>query len=105
MTVNLVAAGRQTTEVATVIAMAGVIFDSQPTRTLKPDVAVLLERTREELPAIQQLWPRFEHLVGLRGRRMYAMVDIRALGDFQSSHAVASRQPEAGYVPWRHYIQ
>ena len=78
MTVNLVAAGRQTTEMATVIVMAGVIFDSQPTRTRKPDVAVMLERTRDELPAIQQLWPRFEHLVGLRGRRMYAMVDIRA---------------------------
>ena len=78
MTVNLVAAGRQTTEMATVIVMAGLIFDSQPTRTLKPDMAVLLERTRDELPAIQQLWPRFEHLVGLRGRRMYAMVDIRA---------------------------
>jgi hypothetical protein len=30
------------------------------------------------LPAIQQLWPRFEGLVGLRGRRMYAMVDTRA---------------------------
>src|ERR1017187_8494934 len=78
MTVNLVAAGRQTTEVATVIVMAGVIFDSQPTRTQKPDMAVMLERTRDELSAIQQLWPRFEHLVGLRGRRMYAMVDIRA---------------------------
>jgi hypothetical protein len=78
MRVNLVAAGRETAEMATVIVMAGVIFDSQPTRTLKADVAVMLERTRDELPAIQQLWPRFERLVGLRGRRMYAMVDIRA---------------------------
>lgn len=54
------------------------MFDSQPTRTLKPGVTVMLERTRDELPAIQQLWPRFEGLVGLRGRRMYAMVDTRA---------------------------
>jgi hypothetical protein len=54
------------------------MFDSQPTRTLKADVTVMLERTRDELPAIQQLWPRFERLAGLRGRRMYAMVDTRA---------------------------
>jgi hypothetical protein len=78
MTVNLVAAGREAAEIATVIVVAGVIFDSQPTRTLKADVTVMLERTRDELPAIQQLWPRFERLVGLRRRRMYAMVDIRA---------------------------
>jgi hypothetical protein len=58
--------------------MAGVIFDSRPARTLKADVTVMLERTRDELPAIRQLWPRFEDLVGLRGRRMYAMVDVRA---------------------------
>jgi hypothetical protein len=63
---------------ATVISVAGVMFDSEPTRTLKAGVTVMLERTRDELPAIQQLWPRFENLVGLRGRRMYAMVDTRA---------------------------
>jgi hypothetical protein len=58
--------------------MAGVIFDSKPARTLKVGVTVMLERTRDELSAIQQLWPRFENLVGLRRRRMYAMVDVRA---------------------------
>jgi len=63
---------------ASVTVMAGIIFDSQPARTLKADVTVMLKRTRDELPAIQQLWPRFERLVGLRGRRMYAMVDVRA---------------------------
>jgi hypothetical protein len=63
---------------ATVISVAGVMFDSEPTRTLKAGVTVMLERTRDELPAIQQLWPRFENLVGPRGRRMYAMVDTRA---------------------------
>jgi hypothetical protein len=61
----------------TVTSVAGVMFDSEPTRTLKAGVTVMLERTRDELPAIQQLWPRFESLVGPRGRRMYAMVDIR----------------------------
>jgi hypothetical protein len=63
---------------ATVISVAGDLFDSPPARTLKAGVTVMLERTRDELPAIQQLWPRFENLVGLRGRRMYAMVDTRA---------------------------
>lgn len=50
------------------------MLDSRPTRVLKADVAVMLECVRDELPAIQDLWPRFERLVGLRGRRMYAMV-------------------------------
>lgn len=50
------------------------MFDSPPARVLKADVAMMLERVRDELPAIQDLWPRFERLVGLRGRRMYAMV-------------------------------
>jgi hypothetical protein len=35
MTVNLVAAGREAAEMATVIVMARVIFDSQPARTVK----------------------------------------------------------------------
>jgi hypothetical protein len=50
------------------------MFDSRPARALKADAPVMLERVRDELPAIQDLWPRFERLVGLRGRRMYAMV-------------------------------
>ena len=50
------------------------MFDSQPARALKADLAVMLERTRDELPAIQELWPRFERRVGLPGRRMYAMI-------------------------------
>ena len=60
------------------MGMTDAVFDSQPTRTLKTGMSVMLERTRDELPAIQALWPRFERLVGLRGRRMYAMVDTRA---------------------------
>jgi hypothetical protein len=35
--------------------VAGVTFDLRPTRTLKADVTVMLERTRDELPAIQQI--------------------------------------------------
>jgi hypothetical protein len=78
MPANLVAAHREMAEMATVILVAGVISDSRPARTLKAGMTVMLERTRDEPPAIQQLWPRFERLVGLRGRRMYAIVDVRA---------------------------
>ena len=50
------------------------MLNSRPARALKPGLAVMAERTSDELPAIQELWPRFERLVGLRGRRMYAMI-------------------------------
>jgi hypothetical protein len=59
---------------ATVMGMEGGTFNSRPARALKADLTVMLERTRDELSAIQELWPRFERLVGLRGRRMYAMI-------------------------------
>lgn len=35
------------------------------------------QTTLDELPQIQQLWPSFEKLVGLRGRKMYAQIDVR----------------------------
>lgn len=34
--------------------------------------------TLDDLAHIQKLWPQFEELVGLRGRRMYALVDEEA---------------------------
>jgi len=39
---------------------------------------VMLAICPDELPAIQALWPSFEALVGLRGRKMYAIVDVLA---------------------------
>lgn len=60
------------------LPVAADLFDSRPARTIKADVPVMLDRTRDELPAIQRLWPRFEELVGLHGRKMYAMVDTQA---------------------------
>jgi len=36
--------------------MADPLLDSAPARTLKADVTVMLQRTRDELPAIQELW-------------------------------------------------
>lgn len=58
----------------TVLLVEGGVFNSRPAQALKTDLIVMAERTRDELPAIQELWPRFERLVGLRGRRMYAMI-------------------------------
>ena len=58
--------------------MEGGVFNSRPARALKADVTVMLERTHDELSAIQELWPRFARLEGLRGRRMYAMVTAGA---------------------------
>jgi hypothetical protein len=37
-----------------------------------------MERTTvDELAHIQAIWPRFEQLVGLRGRMMYSGIDVR----------------------------
>ena len=38
-------------------------------------VVVMGATCADELNEIQGLWPKFEHLVGLRGRKMYAVVD------------------------------
>lgn len=59
---------------ARVTSVEGGMFNSRPARAQKTDVTMMMERSRDELPAIQELWPRFEPLVGLRGRRMYAMI-------------------------------
>lgn len=67
------------------------LFDSQPVRIDRQDVPVMLERTRDELPAIQELWPRFERLVGLRGRKMFALI--------QGGHYVACTPVREGDDP------
>lgn len=54
------------------------VFDSKPALIVRQDVPVMLERTRDELLAIQELWARFERSVGLRGRKMFALVDGEA---------------------------
>jgi hypothetical protein len=35
------------------------------------------QTTVDDLPHIQQVWPPFERLVGLRGRKMYALIDTQ----------------------------
>jgi hypothetical protein len=57
--------------------MTSSVFSARPDRIERPDVSVMQQATVDELSHIQQLWPSFEKLVGLRGRKMYAQVDIR----------------------------
>jgi hypothetical protein len=84
------------------------MFDSRPAPALKADVAVMLERVGDDLPAIQELWPRFERLVGLRGRRMYAMV---AAGTYAACTPVRDDDDPArlgldtGILPGGWYLQ
>lgn len=57
--------------------MTSSVFPAPPDRVQRPDVTVMQRSTVDELAHIQQLWPWFEQLVGLRGRRMYAQADER----------------------------
>ena len=54
------------------------VFAAPPARIERDDLTVMAQATVDDLPHIQQLWPSFEQLVGLRGRKMYAMVDVGA---------------------------
>jgi hypothetical protein len=51
------------------------VFVSAPDRIHRSHVTVMQRTTADDLAHIQQVWPSFELLVGLRGRKMYALVD------------------------------
>jgi hypothetical protein len=53
------------------------VFSSPPDRIERQDVVVMERSTVDDLAHIQEIWPPFEHLVGLRGRKMYAYADLR----------------------------
>lgn len=53
------------------------VLVSAPDRIERPDVAVMERSTVDDLAHIQTIWPEFERLVGLRGRKMYARADER----------------------------
>ncbi len=52
------------------------VFRSQPDCIERNDVTVLQQTTLDDLPHIEALWPSFEQLVGLKGRKMYARADL-----------------------------
>jgi hypothetical protein len=58
--------------------MSAQIFAAAPDRISRADVTVMTRTTVHDLPHIQALWPAFETLVGLRGRKMYATVNTAA---------------------------
>ena len=55
--------------------MRPTVFDSLPDRIHRVDVTVMSQTTADDLPHIQKVWPAFEQIVGLRGRKMYALID------------------------------
>jgi hypothetical protein len=55
------------------------VFAAPPDRIHREgDVTVMQQSTVDDLAHIQQVWPLFEHLVGLRGRKMFALIDTAA---------------------------
>lgn len=67
-------AGRRSpTAMATVMPKTGAVSESRPAPALKADVHVMLEATRDELPAIWRLWPRFRR----PGRAARGAPDVR----------------------------
>jgi hypothetical protein len=55
------------------------VFVSLPDRMHRDgDVTVMQQTTVDDLAHIQQVWPPFEQLVGLRGRKMFALIDTDA---------------------------
>ncbi len=66
--------------------------------------------TADDLPSIQALWPRFERLVGLRGRKMYARVDERAGTYTVCTPVLAADRPAeldlaTGVLPGSRYLR
>jgi hypothetical protein len=53
-------------------------FVRPPDRIQVDAVTIMGQTTADDLSSIQRLWPSFEHRVGLRGRKMYALVDTAA---------------------------
>jgi hypothetical protein len=53
------------------------VFTTMPDRIEQSDVAVMECSTVDDLAHIRAIWPPFENLVGLKGRKMYARADER----------------------------
>jgi hypothetical protein len=59
--------------------MSPSLFASLPDRMHRTgDVTVMQQTTVDDLAHIQQVWPSFEQLVGLGGRKMFALIDTDA---------------------------
>ena len=51
------------------------VFAAAPSRIHQGDVIVMQRTTVDDMEHIRAIWPPFEETVGLRGRKMYAMID------------------------------
>jgi hypothetical protein len=90
--------------------MTAKLFTAAPDRISRADVTVMARTTVDDLPHIQALWPAFETLVVLRGRKMYASVDTAAgtyttctpVRDGDDMHALGL---ELGLLPGGDYVR
>jgi hypothetical protein len=57
--------------------MTSSVLLAPPDRVERHDVLVMQQTTVDDLSHIQRVWPSFERLVGLKGRKMFALVDTR----------------------------
>jgi hypothetical protein len=58
--------------------MAPSVLAGTPDEITREDLRVLQQTTKDDLTHIEAAWPAFERLVGLKGRKMYASVDVRS---------------------------
>ena len=86
------------------------VFAAPPAAVQRRAVAVMGRTTVDELSCIRAVWPPFERLVGLRGRKMYASIDER-LGTYTVCTPVrADDHPEllgldVGTLPAGRYLR
>jgi hypothetical protein len=52
-----------------------VLHNNHLARVRRRDVTIMGQTTADELSHIQAIWPSFEQVVGLRGRKMFAQID------------------------------
>ena len=70
-------------------------FVKAPDFINRDPVTVMLASCADEVAEIQHLWPRFEDLVGLRGRKMYAAADLNANTYTTCTPVLAGDDPRA----------
>ncbi|MFD9889377.1 hypothetical protein ACFWY9_08550 [Amycolatopsis sp. NPDC059027] len=86
------------------------VLHAPPARIQRQDVTVVEQTTADELPRIREIWPSFERLVGLRGRKMYARIDERAGTYTVCTPVKAEDRPESlglrtGVLPGGWYLR
>jgi hypothetical protein len=86
------------------------VFTGPCDRINRESLEVMQATCADALAEIQELWPRFEQLVGLRGRKMYATADLLA-GTYSACTPVKSGDDpegvglERGHLPGGRFLR